>query len=173
MKPAGYISTILLFLVLFGFGLIYIETRLLEAWPPNISTDNDANELTIGQWIKSFQKWSIFCVGTAGVASLIWYIYAQWFVSIYRWEDTNKRLIWWLWMFITFITIVVSCFYIYFNQDDIILTQVESSILGVYLLFFLNGLLVYYITTLLFSPLSFKYTPIGAKRIRSLPICFW
>ena len=158
MKPVGYISAILLFTSLLSMLLVFGELFLLDAYPPQPS-DN----LTMKQWKASFQMWAFVCGGTAGVASLLWYILAQWTFKINRWENTEgKRPIWGLLLFLPIIIIVVSCFRV---------ERAESSLTGVYLLFFLNGLLPYYLATLLFSPSSFKYTPILAKPIRSL--CFW
>jgi hypothetical protein len=151
---------ILVIIVLFGVAVIYVETPILETYPPQLS---GTGNLTIGQWISSFQKWAILCVVSAGLASLFWYVLAQWVFTINnRGEGAGKRIVWVLLFLAPIIMSIVSSIYV---------EAAESSLWRAYLLFALNGLLPYYLTTLLFSPLSFKCTPIGAKRIRS--VCFW
>ena len=157
MKQAGYIFGIGFITFLFIVLAFIVEPLVFDANPPQLS-----EHVTMGQWRASFQTWAVVCVGAAGVASLLWYVRAQWGVKINRWEDTEKRLTWICLYILPIIIIVVSCFRV---------EHAESSLTWVYVLFCLNGLLPYYFATLLFSPLSFKYTPIGAKGIRSR--CFW
>ena len=160
MKQGIYFANVVCILVitaLFGFAVIYVEIPVLETYPPQLP-DN----LTMGQWMASFQKWALVCVVSAGVASLLWYVLAQWVFKINRWEDTGKRMFWVLLFLVPITTIIVSCIYV---------EEVENTLMWTSLPFALNGLLPYYLTTLLFSPLSFKYIPIGAKQIRSR--CFW
>ena len=158
MKLAGYISAILLIIAIFGFAIIYVETLILEVYPPQLSGD-----LKKGQWIKSFQNWAALCVGSAAISSILWFILAQWGFKINRWEDTEgKRPIWFFLFLVPIIVVIVSCIFI---------KQTESSLLLVYCFFLLNGLAPYYISTLLFSPSAFKYVPVLAKAIRSR--CFW
>ncbi len=157
MEPIGNISAILLITVVFIL-LVFGELLYFDTYPPQMTTDVD-----IGQWRASFQNWASICIACAGVASLLWYILAQWGFKINRWEDTGgKRSIWFLLFLIPIIITVVSCIYV---------EQTENSQWLIYLFFSLNGLLPYYGTTLLLSPSAFKYIPIGAKSIRSR--CFW
>ena len=156
MKQGIYFANVVCILVitaLFGFAVIYVETPILETYPPQLS-----GNLTIGQWISSFQKWAISCVVSAGLASLLWYILAQWGFKINRGTGAGKRIVWCLLFLVPIIIIIVSCIYV---------EEAESSLWLAKLFFALNGLFLYYLTTLLFSPLSFKYTPIGAKLFRS------
>ena len=161
MKQSIYFANVLCILVitaLFRLAIIYVEIPILEDYPPQLSDNN----LTIGQWMVSFQKWAVFCVVSAGVASLLWYVLGQWVLNIDKWEAAGKRMLWVLLFLVPIITIIVSCIYV---------EKAESSLMLVYVFFFLNGLLPYYITTVLFSPLPVKYTPIFAVLIRSR--CFW
>ncbi|MCY4568788.1 MAG: hypothetical protein OXD49_10825 [Candidatus Poribacteria bacterium] len=160
MPPIGYISTILLFVILLSILLVVGESFLLEASPLELSGNREK-----GEWMERFRIWAFICAGSAGVASLLWYVLAQWSFKINRWEDTTgKRSIWMLLLLLPTVFIVVSMFR---------MEHAESSLTWVYLLLFfsLNGLLPYYWATVLFSPSPFKYTPIGAKGFRSR--CFW
>lgn len=147
------IVCIIVITVLFAFAVIYVEIPILETYPPQLSDDNP-----IGQWISSFQEWAILCVVSAGLASLLWYILAQWVFTIKNGgEGAGKRIVWVLLFLAPIIIIIVSCIYV---------EEAKSSLWLAYLLFALNGLLPYYLTTLLFSPSSFKYAPFGAKLLR-------
>ena len=138
---------ILVIIVLFGVAVIYVETPILEAYPPQLSSTSN---LTIGQWISSFQKWAILCVVSAGLTSLFWYVLAQWVFTINNeGKGAGKRIVWVLLFLAPIIMSIVSSIYV---------EAAESGLWRAYLFFALNGLLLYYLTTLLFSPLSFKYT---------------
>ena len=153
---------ILVITVLCGIAVVQVEPTILESYPPRLPGPQQPGHLEIGQWISSFQKWAILCVVSAALASLLWYILAQWGFKINRGEEAGKRIVWYLLFLVPIITIIVSCIYV---------EEAESSLWLAKLFFALNGLLPYYLTTLLFSPLSFKYVPLGAEQIRSQ--CPW
>lgn len=153
MKHAGnFIGIVVIFLVFF-FVVIELELWFLDANQPDLPSD-----LKYPEWEASFQKWLSVCVICAGAASILWYVFAQWVFKINRWEDTGKRTTWIVFYFVLpFVACILS---------GIFVKKTESSLTGVYLFFFLTGVIQYYITTVLFSPSSFKFTPIGAKYIR-------
>ena len=154
MRHVGHIFGIAFVTVLFFF-FISVEIWLLDTNPPQLREG-----VNMEQWMASFQAWAFVCLGTAGFASLLWYFLAQRIFKINRWEDTaGKRPIWLLLSLLPAIAIVVSC---------ICVERADSDLIVVYLFFIWNGLMPYYLATLLFSPSAFKYTPAGAKQIR-----FW
>ena len=153
MRHAGHIFGIAFITVLFLF-VAYLESLLLDTNPPQLPEG-----VTIEQWMASFQMWAIFCVASAGVTSLLWYVLGQWVFNIDKWEGSGKRMLWVLLFIVPIITIIASC---------ICVERTESSLMVVYVFFFFNGVLPYYFATLLFSPSAFKYTPALAKQIR-----FW
>ena len=132
MKHAGNIFGILFITFLFFLLAFIVEPLVFDAFPPQLS-----GHVTMGQWRASFQTAAVFCVGAAGVVSLLWYALAQLAFKINRWEDTKgKRPFWGLLFFLPIIIIVVSCF---------LVESAESSLTWVYVLFCLNGLLPYYL----------------------------
>ena len=153
-----HIVCILVINILCGVAVVEVEPPILEAYPPQLSDNN----LTIAQWVANFQNWAIWCVISAGLASLLWYVLGQFGFKINTGKGVRKRIVWYLLSFIPIITIIMS--YIYIGEA-------ESSLWLAKLFFVLNGILPYYLTTLLFSPPSFKYAPLGAKQIRSQ--CPW
>lgn len=152
MKHAGHISGILFILLLFFF-LVYLELWFLDLNPPQLP-----DGLNIEQWKASFQRWAFVCVGTAGFASLLWYGLAQWTFKIKRWKDAGKRSWWIVLFFLPFLAIILSVIFVERAQSGLRLEQC--------IFFLINGLLSYYLATLLFSPSSFKFTPVGAKHVR-------
>lgn len=153
MKHAGHFIGIAGIFCLFFFVGIDLELWFLDSNPPQLPSN-----LTLGEWKASFELWISVCVGCAGAASLLWYILAQWIFKINRWQDTEKRSTWiWLYFLLPFAAFIISV---------ICVKRTDSSQTWIYLFFFLTGLVHYYIATLLFSPSSFKFTPIGAKYIR-------
>lgn len=152
-QVVGHILGIAFIIGLFFFVFVYLELWFLEANPPQLS-----NDVTMEQWISSFQRWAFICVGAAGFASLLWYGLAQWGFKIHRWKDTGRRSIWILLFFLPILAIILSVIFVERAQSGLRFEQC--------FFFLINGLLSYYLATLLFSPASFKYTPAGAKYIR-------
>lgn len=153
-----FILVTLLFTVLFIFLVLIVEPIILEDYyPPNLP-----DTLTMEQWIESFQKWALICVGAALVAIVLWYVFAQRVFKGNNEKSYGKRGLWGFLFVLPLAAIIVSILSV---------EQAESSLWLAYLFFIGNGLLPYYFSTLLCSPIAVKYTPIGAKGIRS--ICPW
>ena len=142
--------------VLFVF-LAVVQPLILEAFPPQLRTN-----LTMTQWLESFELWARVCVGAAAVASFLWYGLGQNVFSANGGKSYGKRDLW------GFLFILPVCAVIF---SILLIEEAESSLWLAYLCFIVNGLLPYYVSTILFSPVSVKYTPIGAKGTRSL--CPW
>ena len=149
MKHAGHISGMLFVTILF-FSFVYLELWYFDMKPSEV--DN------VDQWRASFQKWAFICVGAAGFASLLWYGLAQWGFKINRWKDTGKRSWWILLFFLPILAIILSVIFVERSQSGLRFEQC--------FFFLINGLLSYYLATMLCSPSSFKYTPVGAKYFR-------
>ena len=132
----------LLFICLIAFVFFLLagiaEPYVFDLFPPQIASD-----ITIEQWKGSFQKWAIIGVGTAFSASLLWYILAQWVFKINNPQAAGKRLIWALLALFPIGAIIAGV---------IGIKPAESDLALAYLFFVLNGLLCYYLATLLFSP---------------------
>ena len=155
MKRDIYFNVVCIFIIIFLFGVavVYVEIPILDAYPPQLPDD-----VTIEQWKTRCKIWAFVCFGVAGFASFFWYWLAQWIFKINRWEDARKRSTW--------TGLLILLIIIIFSRIIYVELTTESSPKWVYPLFFLNGFLPYYLTTLLFSPSSFKYTPVGAKYFR-------
>ena len=148
---------ILFLTVLFVFIALIGETSLLEANPPQLPAN-----LTMDQWMESFEFWALVCVGAAVAASFLWYGFGQNVFKANGEKSYGKRGLWGFLFILPVCAVIFSIF---------LIEEAESSLWLAYLCFVVNALLPYYVSTVLFSPVSVKYTPIGAERIRSQ--CFW
>ena len=134
---------------------IVVEPLILEAFPPQLPTYLN---LTMEQWLESFELWALVCVGAAVAASFLWYGFGQNVFKTNGGKSYGKRGLW------GFLFILPVCAVIF---SILLIEEAESSLWMAYLFFGVNGLLPYYLSTLFCSPVSVKYTPIGAKGIRS------
>ena len=136
--------------------IILAEVLYFEANPPQLSN------LTKQDWIANFEFWAYICVGSAIVASILWYIFAQRVFKTDNQKSYGKRGRWGFLFLLPAVAIGASI---------LLVEQAKSSLWLAYMFFIVNGLLPYYLATLVFSPVAVKYTPIGAKGIRSR--CPW
>lgn len=150
---------ILLIAVFFVFVAVIVEPLVLDAFPPTLPKDSDMN---LDQWIESFELWALVCVGAAAVASFLWYGFGQNVFKANGEKSYGKRGLW------GFLFILPVCAVIF---SILLIEEAESSLWLAYLFFITNGLVPYYLATLFCSPVSVKYTPIGAEGIRSQ--CPW
>ena len=144
---------ILLIAALFVFLVIIVEPLVLDAFPPQLPT-----YLEMDQWMESFGLWALVCVGASAAASFLWYWIGQNVFKANSEKSYGKRGLWGLLFILPICAVIVSILFI---------EEAESSLWLAYLCFGVNGLLPYYLATVLFSPVSVKYTPIGAEQIRS------
>ena len=144
---------ILFITIFFLFIVIIVEPLMLEAIPPQLPID-----LTMDEWMDSFQLWTCVCVGAATVTNILWYILGQNVFKADNGKSYGKRGLWGFLFVLPMCAVIFSIFFI---------EEAESSLWLAYLCFVVNGLLPYYLATVLFSPVSVKYTPIGAEQIRS------
>ena len=148
---------ILFITIFFLFIAIIVEPLMLEAIPPQLPID-----LTMDEWMDSFQLWAYVCVGAAAAASFLWYGMGQNVFKTNNQKSYGKRGLWGFLFILPVCAIIFSIF---------LIKEAESGLWLAYLCFIANGLIPYYLATLFCSPVSVKYTPIGATGIRSR--CFW
>jgi len=148
-----FILVTLFFTFLFIFLVLIVEPIILEDYyPPNLS-----DTLTMEQWIASFQKWALICVGAALVAIFLWYGFAQKVFKSNNVKSYGKRGLWGFLFLLPVAAIIVSI---------LLVEKAESSLWLAYLFFLMDGLLPYWLVTVFSSPVAVKYTPIFAKQMR-------
>ena len=146
---------ILLIAAFFVFLAVIVEPIVIDAFPPILPKDSTMN---LDQWMESFKLSALVCVAAAAVASFLWYGIGQNVFNANGGKSFGKRGLW------GFLFILPACAIIF---SILLVEETESSLWLAYLFFAMNGLLPYYLSTVLFSPVSVKYTPIGGG-IRSL-----
>ena len=139
------------FAVLFYFALIHLEESLVYNMVIPMAGMNTE------QWVSAFRKLAVIGIGVAWISAILWYVTAQWSIKVNKFSEAGKRAIWSLFFLFPVLTIVVII---------LLLPQAQEGSYISYFLQFLNGILSYYLGTLLFSPSSFKYTPPLAKVFR-------
>ena len=155
MKQAICIVGSLFLIIFFIFAVYILEPMLLKTYPPNLPIDT-----TIDLWIESFQTWAYVCVGAAVIAIILWYLFGQTVFKTNHEKPNGKRGLWALLFILPACAIAIS----FFSLDE-----TESEPVLAYLFFVVNGLLLYYLATVFFSPPSVKYTPSLSMQIRR----FW
>jgi len=147
VRIAGIVAIVGVFYLLVSTG----EYQLLysSVLPPDGTMIED--------WLSEFQKWAIIVIVVSGLTSLFWYIMAQFAFHVDSWKESDKRGFWGVLILAPVIAVIVA---VLFTQGP------KTGGWLVYLLYGLNGLLCYYLSTVLFSPPSFKYTPWGATKLR-------
>ena len=152
MKHLTCVIGITVIIVIFYLIAFYVEKDMVlyntVVPPANVQLD---------QWLGSFWLWAIVGIVTAGVASLLWYILAQWVFKIKQWAKSGRRGIWLLLILLPAVAIILGF---------VFTKKAQAGAWPAYLFYVLNGLLCYYLATALFSPSSFKYTPWGTSKFR-------
>ena len=147
---------ILLIAVFFVFLAVIVEPLVLDVFPPDLPTDLE----NLAQWMESFELWALVCVGAAVAASFLWYGFGQNVFKANGEKSYGKRGLWGFLFILPVCAVIFSIF---------LIEEAESSLWLAYLCFVVNGLAPYYAATVLFSPVSVKYTPIGGGIRSYLP----
>ena len=113
---------------------------------------------TVNAWIDDFViagVWGLWvCVG----AVTIWYILSALVFKVVHWRSGAKRT-WWAALGLTALFVPLGVAFI----------MTERTVAGgewAWVFYLLNPVVLFYLTTSLFSPDSFKYVPWGAREIR-------
>ena len=153
VKPIGYIIGMVLLATLFFLGVIAAEDQLMDTWV------NTGPNITLDEWRQVFTHWAQFGLAVAIAAGLFWFILGQWVFGLNRWSNANKkRNTWWLGLFAVAMLGVVPGF--------VFTPAVQEWGRLAWVCYVVNNLALYYLTTVLFSPSSFKYVPWLAMRLR-------
>ncbi len=112
---------------------------------------------SIEEWLTTFNEWSIYIIVASAVSGFLWYTLAQWLFHLNDWTGAGKRLAWLLLISLPVATTVAA----------ILLTpSAQEGTWWAYFFYLNSAIAPYYLGTVLFSPASFKYSPIGARTLR-------
>ena len=156
MKP--YINIVGIVLIATGFFLL--ATLLESSWlSANLSQLPD--KMTIDQWETGFRHYGLIGVIIAGITNLFWYCLCQWVFKIYNPQDVEGKGIWWLILF--GFTIVCSL-----GLAFLFASKYKVGGASVYLCYVGNGVLCFYLSTIIFSAPAFRHIPWPAAHLRIL-----
>lgn len=133
--------------------LYYVELVGLRA---NI----DTGAYNIEDWLQKFKEWSTIIIAVSLITSMTWYIWLKWFTKCNDWMKSDKRTLWYA-LFIPVVGFIIAA---------IVITREPIQANGwiAYLLYGLNGIISFYLSTAFFSPPAFKYAPLFSEKIRRL-----
>lgn len=151
LRAIGNMLGITFIAVVFYFGLIHLEENLIYNMVIPLAG------VTIDQWIEKFRSLAVIGIGVSWLSALLWYVTAQWSIKVNNFKESGKRIMWLLFFLFPVLTVVVII---------LLLPQAQEGSYICYFLQFINGFLSFYLSTLFFSPSSFKYTPPLAKYLR-------
>jgi hypothetical protein len=113
--------------------------------------------MRLPEWLESFKQWATLSIVGAGVVSVIWYVLGA-FVFNFNDSRKNYRRVWWGLLFVAVVPLALAGY--------VFTTETNEGAGWAYFFYFVNSLLIYFLGTVLFSPPSVMYTPIGAKYVR-------
>lgn len=151
LKHIGFIVAMVIVALLVFFFLIPFEDQFLD------SMVTTGPEITLDLWRESFKWWALVGVAIALLMALLWFALGQWWFSLNRISSTDKRIIW----------IALGVVALVAAVPGFVLTPAaqEGGRLA-WPFYILNNSVVFYLSTVLFSPASFKYTPWASSYVR-------
>jgi hypothetical protein len=151
LKHIVFITAMVIIALLVFFFLIPFEDQLLES---KVTT---GPEITLDFWRESFRFWALVGIAIALSVAVLWFVLGQWLFNVNRWTSADKRPIW----------IALGVIALMAAVPGFVLTPSAQEGGRLLLPFFvLNNLAVFYLSTALFSPASFKYTPWASSYVR-------
>lgn len=139
-------------LLLVWMMAIFAERPLLSSYLVPLSGT------TLTRWINDFMNAAAHAVWISAAGSIIWFSLARWLFGVLDWRSSGKRA---TWIVIGLIIVTISTVYGFYYVPS-----AESGGIIAYSFFFVNSVLIYYVSTALGSPPSYKYTPVGARILR-------
>ncbi len=148
VQPFGMILIAFAFVWLLSLGEEYV-----------IKTRVEPVGMKLNDWLNDFRFWGRVGIASSLVAGLLWYWLAQRKFRIDRLKNRDRR---WFWVSLFILPLVATGVAVYFTKPVQEGAWVANAAYGI------SALASYYFETAMFSPLAFKYTPVGAERLR-----FW
>ena len=114
--------------------------------------------LTVADLMDMFEFSFYLIVLIAGGGILVWYGLSRWWFKVIHRHEAQKRLVWSIIGLVVLVACTACSLYTFQRAE-------EGWLLARSFLIF-SGTLLYYITTVFFTPAAFKYIPLGASRLK-------
>jgi hypothetical protein len=131
---------------------IFAERPLLSSYLVPLSG------MRLAPWVNDFMNAAAHGVWISAAGSAFWFSLARWLFGVLDWRSSGRRTTWTITGLITVTIATVYGFYY--------VPSAESGGVIAYSFFFANSVLIYYVSTVMGSPPSYKYTPVGARVFR-------
>jgi hypothetical protein len=154
VKHIGFMVAILVIALLMFYFAVSFESQWLE------SLVITGPEMTLDEWRDLFSYWAAIGIIISVAAALLWFGLGQWVFSMDRWTTANNKRSVWLMLGALALAAAIP--------GIVMMPVVQEGGRLAWPLYLLNNLIVFFVSTLIFSPSSFKYTPVGASFLRPL-----
>ena len=156
MKVLGQVAGMAFVAVVYWLLLGFVQEDLVQRRVEPIG-------MRLPEWLLGFRFWGRTGILISLAAGLFWYLLAQWKFKIDFWKDSRRRVAWALFFLLPAAAAIGGAYFTSSVKEGAWVTNV---------FFGFNALTSYYFETALFSPSAFKYTPIGAQRVRVWEMAF-
>ena len=154
LKHISFMVAMVVIALLVFYLAVPFESEFLESW---VTTGPD---LTLDTWRELFTYWAALGIAISLTAALLWFALGQWVFSMNRWTTANnKRTVWFI---LAAVALAAAL------PGMLLMPVVQEGGRKAWPFYLLNNLVVFYFSTLLWSPSSFKYTPLGGSFMRPL-----
>ena len=113
-------------------------------------------------WSKKYFNLAMYMTVIACVFTYVWYLMARFLLKIHGPQLVGKRTIWAVIGVVNILACIVFP-YFYTRNDGVLKLHVLIYVLFILLL----GIVGYYVASLFATPACYKYTPLGARMVRS------
>lgn len=149
VKHIGFMVAIFaIALLVFYFG-VASESQWLE------SLVITGPEITLDEWRVLFSYWAGIGIAISVVAALLWFVLGQWVFSMNRWSTANNKRN--VWLMLGAVALAAAL------PGILLMPAVQEGGRIAWPFYLLNNIGVFYLSTLIFSPSSFKYAPLGGR----------
>jgi hypothetical protein len=138
--------------------VFYCAVSFESQWLETLVTTGP--DITLDAWRELFSYWAAIGIIISVSAALLWFALGQWVFSMNHWTTANNKRTVWLILGAAALAAAVP--------GILLMPVVQEGGRLAWPLYLINNLGVFYVSTLLLSPSSFKYTPWGGSFMRPL-----
>ena len=152
------VAIVLIFLAFFGgLYLLDSEKAITETFGVTAGSVDGKTTPKAEQYRQDFFLWAQVVLGVSLILTVFWYGLGEWGLRAHRISDGTKLLIWVMLLALELVMVVVAVL-----QGPLADLNAHVPVL----IYLATGVLSFWLATVLFSPLDWKYVPPPAKLLR-------